>query len=327
MSDPQSAASVADREATEWHVRLGERPVSADTLHAFKTWRQIAGNAEAYQKVERLWRSTGSLSSDGDIQNLTQATLRTSRPRTKRVWSRRLFPAGVVLVPVAALALALLFWLPARGFYETEIGGQRVVALDDGTQIRLDTDTRIRVRFASGERRIVLEQGQALFTVAHDATRPFRVEAGGTEVTALGTVFDVRRESTGARVTLVEGSVAVTDVQSETRNWRLTPGQQVQTSRRDPAPVAVDATVETSWSQGHLVFRGTPLREAVAEVNRYLPHKIVLAAGPTSEVAVNGSFATGDRDAFVAAVSDLFDLSAQPQADGGVRLTARSVGG
>ena len=322
MSDPQSAASVADREATEWHVRLGERPVSADTLHAFKTWRQIAGNAEAYQKVERLWRSTGSLSTDGDIQNLTQATLRTSRPRMKR-----LFPAAVVLVPVAAVALALLFWLPTRGLYETEIGGQRVVALDDGTQVRLDTDTRIRVRFASGERRIVLEQGQALFTVAHDATRPFRVEAGGTEVTALGTVFDVRRESTGARVTLVEGSVAVTDVQAETRNWRLTPGQQVQTSRRDPAPVAVDATVETSWSQGHLVFRGTPLRDAVAEVNRYLPDKIVLAAGPASEVAVNGSFATGDRDAFVAAVSDLFGLTAQPQADGGVRLTARSVGG
>lgn len=327
MSDPQSAASVADREATEWHVRLGERPVSADTLHAFKTWRQTAGNAEAYQKVERLWRSTGSLSSDGDIQNLTQATLRTSRARTKRVWSRRLLPAAVVLVPVAAVALALLFWLPTRGLYETEIGGQRVVALDDGTQVRLDTDTRIRVRFASGERRIVLEQGQALFTVAHDATRPFRVEAGGTEVTALGTVFDVRRESDGARVTLVEGSVAVTDVQAETRNWRLAPGQQVQTAGRDPAPVAVDAIVETSWTQGRLVFKGTPLREAVAEVNRYLPDKIVLAAGPASEVAVNGSFATGDRDAFVAAVSDLFDLSAQPLADGGVRLTARSVGG
>lgn len=62
-------------------------------------------------------------------------------------------------------------------------------------------------------------------------------------------------------------------------------------------------------------------------MNRYLPDKIVLAAGPASEVAVNGSFATGDRDAFVAAVSDLFGLSAQPQADGGVRLTARSVGG
>lgn len=327
MSDPQSATGVADREAAEWHVRLGERPVSADTLHAFKTWRETAGNAEAYHKVERLWRSTGSLSSDGDIQNLTQATLRTSRPRTKRAWPRRLLPAAVVLVPVAAVALALVFWLPTRGLYETEVGGQRVVALDDGTRVRLDTNTRIRVRFASGERRIVLEQGQALFTVAHDAARPFRVEAGGTEVTALGTVFDVRREPAGARVTLVEGSVAVTDVQAETRNWRLSPGQQVRTSRRDTKPVAVDAAVETSWSQGHLVFRGTPLRDAVAEVNRYLPDKIVLAAGPASEVSVNGSFATGDRDAFVAAVSDLFDLSAQPQADGGVRLTARSVGG
>ncbi|WP_201463321.1 FecR family protein [Brevundimonas aurantiaca] len=330
MSDPQSATGVADREAAEWHVRLGERPVSADTLHAFKTWRETAGNAEAYHRVERLWRSTGSLSSDGDIQNLTQATLRTSRSGTKRAWPRRFFPAVAVLVPVAAVAavaLALVLWLPSRGLYETEIGGQRVVALDDGTQVRLDTDTRIRVRFASGERRIVLEQGQALFTVAHDAARPFRVEAGGTEVTALGTVFDVRRESTGARVTLVEGSVAVTDVQAETRNWRLAAGQQVHTAGRDPAPVAVDAILETSWTQGHLVFKGTPLREAVAEVNRYLPDKIVLAAGPESEVAVNGTFATGDRDAFVAAVSDLFDLSAQPQADGGVRLTARSVGG
>mgnify|MGYP000044074422 CR=1 FL=1 len=110
MSDPQSARSVADREATDWHVRLGERPVSADTLHAFKTWRETAGNAEAYHKVERLWRSTGSLSSDGDIQNLTQATLRTSRPGTKRVWSRRLFPVAVALVPVVAVAMALLFW-------------------------------------------------------------------------------------------------------------------------------------------------------------------------------------------------------------------------
>lgn len=327
MSDPKSATGVADRQAIEWHVRLGERPVSADTLQAFKTWRETPGNAEAYHKVERLWRSARSLSSDGDIQDLTRTALQNSRSSMKRGWPRRFMPASAVLASVVAVALTLAFWLPSRGLYETEVGGQRVVALDDGTRVRLDTNTRIRVRFASGERRVVLDQGQALFTVAHDAARPFRVDAGGTEITALGTVFDVRHEATGARVTLVEGSVAVTDVQAGAGNWRLSPGQQVRTSRRDPSPVAVDAKAETSWSQGHLVFRATPLREAVAEVNRYLPDKIVLAPGPVSTVAVNGSFATGDRDAFVAAVSDLFDLSVQPQRDGGVRLAARSVGG
>lgn len=328
MSDPQSANRVADREAAEWHVRLGERPVSADMLHAFATWRRNPANAEAYHRVETLWRTTGSLSSDPEIQALTQGTLRRSRPRLSHMWSRRLAPAAVVLIPVLIAALALLLWLPTRGLYSTDVGGRRVIRLDDGSQVQLDTDTRLKVRFGDAERRIILEQGQALFIVAHDAARPFSVAAGATEVTALGTVFDVRREPRGVRVTLVEGVVAVTDAKSgEARRWRLAPGQQLATSRPNATPLAVDPVIETSWARGRLVFRETPLRQAVAEVNRYLPDKIVLAAGPAGDVPVNGVFATGDRDAFVSAVSDLFELTAEPQPDGAVRLTAPSADG
>lgn len=327
MSDPQDALSVGDREAAEWHVRLGERPVSADTLAAFKIWRQVGENAEAYRRVEVLWRTTGALAPDRDIQALTRETLEDTRPRTKRGRRAWAAPVGLAVVGTLVAALALALWLPSRGVYQTDVGGREVIALDDGTRVELDTDTRIKVRYASGERRVVLEQGQALFTVARDAARPFRVEAAGTEVTALGTVFDVRREATGARVTLVEGSVSVADTSARTRTWRLTPGQRVETFRTDPAPVAIDPAVATSWSQGRLIFRNTPLREAVAEINRYLPGKIILASGSVAETPVNGAFATGDRDAFVAAVSDLFGLEAAPTADGGVRLTPRSVGG
>lgn len=337
MSDPQSPSGAADREAAEWHVRLGQRPVSADTLQAFRRWRETPGATDAYRRVEALWRTAGTLSTDEDIQALTRQTLRRSAARPPRRGLRRLlptgrFPAGLVpaaavLVPALAAAAALLLWLPVRGLHQTGVGDQETVVLDDGSRIRLDTDTRLRVRYAPGERRIVLERGQALFAVAHDPDRPFRVEAGGTEVTALGTVFDVRRERAGARVTLVQGSVAVTDKAADRRGWRLSPGQQVRTARPDPAPVSVDAAVATSWSQGYLVFRGAPLVEAVDEVNRYLPHKIVLAAGPASDVAVSGSFAVGDRDAFVAAVADLFELSARTEADGRVRLAPRAAGG
>jgi len=328
MSDPQNANRVADREAAEWHVRLGERPVSAATLQAFAAWRRTPANAEAYRRVETLWRTTGSLSADPQIQALTQGALRRSRPRLTHIWSRRLGPAAVVLVPVIVAVVALCLWLPTREVYSTEVGDQRVVRLDDGSRVQLNTDTRLRVRFDDGERRVILDQGQALFTVAHDAARPFSVAAGATEITALGTVFDVRRGPAGVRVTLVEGAVAVTDAKAgEARRWRLSPGQQLATSRPDVRPLAVDPAVATSWSQGRLVFREAPLREAVAEVNRYLPDKIVLADGPVGDVAVNGVFATGDREAFVSAVSDLFGLTAQPQADGGVRLTASSTGG
>lgn len=328
MSDPQSANRAADREAAEWHVRLGERPVSAATLQAFAAWRRTPANAEAYHRVETLWRKTGSLSSDPEIQALTQGTLRRTRPRLSHIWARRLAPVAMVLVPVLVAVLVIGLWLPSRDVYSTDVGGRRMVQLDDGSQVQLDTDTRLKVRFGEAGRRVILEQGQALFTVAHDPARPFSVAAGSTEITALGTIFDVRREAVGVRVTLVEGAVAVavTEANSgEPRRWRLSPGQQLATSRPGPEPVAVDAAIATSWSRGRLVFREAPLREAVAEVNRYLPDKIILAPGPAGDVRVNGVFATGDRDAFVSAVSDLFGLTVQPQSDGGVRLTAPST--
>ena len=328
MSDPQDARREADREAAEWHVRLGERPVSAASLAEFKTWRASPENADAYQRLETLWRTTGSLSSDADIQSLSRETLKASRPRASRA-SRKALVSFAAIATVTAIAVISLFvWLPSRGVYATAVGEQEIVRLADGSEIKLDTDTRLRVRFAPSERHILLERGQALFVVAHDADRPFRVSAGETVVTALGTTFDVRRDTDGARVTLVVGSVAVTDGPAAgARSWRLAPGQQVRTALPDAAPLAVDAALATSWSERRLIFRSTPLREAVAEVNRYLPRKIVLDAGPAEHIAVNGVFTTGDREAFVAATTDLFGLKARTQADGSVHLTTPSVGG
>lgn len=328
MSDPQDARRVADREAAEWHVRLGERPVSAVALAEFRSWRASSENADAYHRLETLWRSTGSLSSDVDMQKLTRDTLKASRPRSTGSRKKALLPAAVVGTVLVVAAVGVFVWLPSRDLYTTAVGEQEVVRLADGSEVTLDTDTRLRVRFVRSERQILLERGQALFVVAHDADRPFRVSAGDTVVTALGTTFDVRRDPAGARVTLVVGSVAVTDGKSaDARSWRLAPGQQVRTATPDASPLAVDATQATSWSERRLIFRSTPLREAVAEVNRYLPRKIVLDAGSAEEVAVNGVFTTGDREAFVAAATDLFGLSARTQADGSVLLTVPSVGG
>lgn len=327
MSDPQDARVDADREAAEWHVRLGERPVSAETLTGFRAWRALPDNAAAYQRLEALWRATGSLSSDADIQSLTRDTLRVSRPRAVRPGRKVLLPVAALATVVAMVAIGTFVLWPSRDLYTTAVGEQEVVRLADGSEIRLDTDTRLQVRFDRSERDILLERGQALFVVAHDADRPFRVSSGDTVVTALGTTFDVRRDPVGTRVTLVTGAVAVTDATTAVaRSWRLAPGQQVRTAMRDAAPVAIDTTLATSWSEGRLVFRGTPLQEAVAEVNRYLPQKIVLDAGPAAAVPVNGVFKAGDREAFVAAATDLFGLEARDQADGGVRLAMVSPG-
>ena len=138
-------------------------------------------------------------------------------------------PIGRVRPVRWALALALVVAVgvgvlqPWRQIdtYATAVGEQRLVVLKDGTKLSLNTATRVHVEFASKHRHVALECGEALFEVAKDAKRPFVVEAGGSEVTALGTVFSVRVTSDVAHqtevlaVTLVEGQVRV----QESRAW------------------------------------------------------------------------------------------------------------
>jgi transmembrane sensor len=96
--------------------------------------------------------------------------------------------------------------------YATGIGEQRLVRLDDGTRLSLNSGTRVRIAYDDSARRVELERGEAYFEVAHNPARPFIVTAGNHQVTALGTVFVVRYETAQTAVTLLEGRVAVLPV-------------------------------------------------------------------------------------------------------------------
>lgn len=322
MSDPPQ--ETVEREAADWFARLGASSVSADTLETFRSWRKRPAHADAYARVEALWSQAGRLSGDPGIDHSLKSALGRARPSPPGRRGR-LRAAGLAATLVAAGVVGFSLWLDARSTRTTGVGELRLVALDDGSQVRLDTDTRVRVRYGRDERRLVLDRGQALFTVVSDRDRPFVVEAGGTTVRALGTRFDVRREAKSARVTLLSGSVAVVAVSPARKaRWRLRPGEQVLTGSTDARARAVDVAAATSWIDGRLTFRSTPLAAAVAEVNRYSRRKIVLEAPTLAALPVNGVFNTGDADAFIAAAKDLFALDERRDADGTVRLVPRA---
>jgi len=181
---------------------------------------------------------------------------------------------GLATATAIALVIGGALWWNGRGVFETSVGEQRVVQLADGSSVSLDTDSRIHVRFENGERRIDLNQGQALFDVAHDAGRPFVVHAAGTRITAVGTVFEVRRTGPGVAVTLVSGVVDVVAADVAAPPRRMAAGQKTQVSARGVTTRDVNTAAETSWTTGRLIFTDVPLEEAVSEVNRYLTAKI-----------------------------------------------------
>lgn len=83
------------------------------------------------------------------------------------------------------------------------------LALPDGSRIELKDGSKVVVQYSDRERRVKLTGGEAQFSVWQDATRPFVVEAGGIEVRAVGTVFNVRLENRAVEVLVTEGRVKV----------------------------------------------------------------------------------------------------------------------
>lgn len=318
---------IRRQEAAAWFARLNQRKVTTQDVTAFSQWRRTPGNAAAYERMEALWAAAETLSVDPEIAALTarakaDATRSSRRPQR---WSPLLGPAGAALGALLVASLVGLWMLNRPAVYETATGEQRSIRLSDGSQIKLDTASRVSVTMTDRARTVTLTDGQAYFSVARDTARPFVVRAGDTNVTAVGTRFDVRLYQAGARVVLVEGRVTVRKADAAKRSWSLLPGQQISTNARRPAVQLADAARATSWTHGRLTFHQTRLDEAIAEINRYSEDAIVLEAPAMAGIPVNGVFDTDDQSGFVAALVDLYGVTAITRADGTITLTASAA--
>lgn len=316
----EAADEARAAEASRWFTVVTNPSISVQELHRFRDWRADPDNAAAFEKVERMWGRAKALADRPLIQDATFEVLArypVKLPKTE--FRLRPLIAAVAIAVVGAGTLAIYQpWWPT---YSTAVGAQRLETLPDGSRVRLNTDTRVQVRFDGGERRIRLLKGEAFFEVEHDAARPFLVEADGATVRALGTKFDVRRDASAVAVTLVQGRVEVRR-KSSAGATTLVPGQALVVSADGIAPArAVDAADVTDWTTGQLNFSGVPLREAVAEMNRYTVRKIVVDASETVNAErVSGRFEAGDTDNFVAALSAVYGLRITSSTSKEVRL-------
>lgn len=319
QDDP--AATKAAEEAAAWLTRLNSRVVDTAELEGFFAWRRVPHNAKAYDELESHWRTSLGLAGDPEIAHALGEAL--DHDQSSRRW-----PSGrmAVFAGIAALLACAAFFLLARDtVFETAVGEQRLVQLEDGSRIQLDTNTRVSVDM--DEKRVIhLHRGRVLLDVTHDSSRPFLVVAGFAQVEALGTKFQVDGATDRIQVALIEGRVEVGANAASTAfpALQLTPGRAVQVFRTGPGEiVAADTAAITAWTQGRLDFRETRLVTAIEEVNRYARAPVRLNTHRWADQKVNGGFAIGDVQAFVEAVTALYPLKAQTMADGSVVLSDR----
>lgn len=321
-NDEDALATERRAQAAQWYARLKSLPVSKGTLEAFFEWRRDPANAQAFAEAEQLWGDAGRIGARPAMLRLTQEAMARgikSKPHRRWPWIPVLMLAAGALVLALLLANWRMFEPSPETQVATAIGERRSLALDDGSQVEVNTDSQLHARLESDVRQVRLNRGEALFTVAHDPGRPFIVTAGNVEVRAIGTRFDVRLDEGETRVSLFEGGVEIS--MSGRPLVQLRAGQQWRSNARTLQPVRnVEADKALAWTQGRLVFDATPLGQAVDEINRYSARKLRLATPARADDVISGSFKTGDTAAFAKAASAMLGLSVEQREDGGMTL-------
>jgi transmembrane sensor len=322
-------------EASQWFVEFRGGNVSGSTRARFDEWlRRSPEHIQAYLDVAAGWSELPTADPLGkiDIEALVARACATPddnvislTPRPSRRYNGRRWLAWGVAASLCVLSaiLGLIEW---RGHtYSTGVGEQRTIWLADGSTAELNALSRIRVRLSKTGREIELAEGQVLFHVAKDSTRPFIVRSGATTIRVVGTEFDVYRKSTGTVVTVLEGRVAVADAHTTQADSQelLSAGEQViVTAQQIQKPHSADVAVSTAWVQKRLVFDETPLAEVAEQFNRYSSRRLVIADPELSKLGISGVYSAADPDSLLGFLRMQPSLAVS-ESDGEIRVTRR----
>ncbi len=340
MAQDTDIPASATEQAAHWWVTLhGERASEADHRE-FGEW--VAGSperVEAYLRIARVHQSLkpGHVSwpTDSAEELIRAARQSPEEPATlastqvlRAKHQRKSFAAAPLkwgLAATVALATgAAWFMLDRPQQFQTALGEQRSVELTDGSRVTLNTASKIQVRLGKRQRQIDLIQGEALFDVAHDPSRPFEVDAGITVLRAVGTQFDVDKRPDRTTVTVVEGLVAITaaGTRSAAALPTLAANDRLIVTNVGPPVLerGTNISIATAWTQRQLIFEQRPLGEVAEEFNRYNRGRIEIADTRLRHEPITGVFRTDDAESFLSFLSSIPGVLVRPDRNGGHRV-------
>jgi transmembrane sensor len=329
LNPHQHAGNAIETVAAQWLARR-DRGLSATEQDAYLHWLQEKPeHGIAIAKLERSWdrlnRLRGRRPAHHALPN--PDLLVHTRRQGWRWWG--------IMGAAAALVLTAMLWPPARPpRYEPARGvvvhpAPERMELADGTVVTLNAGAKVEAHFSVEERRVRLIGGEAHFAVAKNPARSFVVDAGDYTVSAVGTAFAVQLDRADLSVLVTEGLVRLNETaggnhaadESARALAQLGAGQHALVRGQSDAKRAVvvrdlaSAEVELAlvWQGTRLEFADVPLRDVVAEFNRFNTQKLVIGSAETGEIAIGGIFRADNLDTFVRLLGVGFDVAAEPR--------------
>lgn len=309
---PSKAANPSlQQQAQAWVLRITSGQATTGDAQALRQWcGRSEANARAFEEARRAWDEIGQVGSVYRALKAAQAAKRAPSAGRRMFLGGALSAAGAAAV-VAAVHPPLGLWpsvFELDADYRTATGEQRQVALASGARIELNTQSSVSVRAvaagaASARDEIELIAGEVA-VASGDTGRMLDIVAGAARVGLASGEVEVRMDAARVCVSCLRGSAEVAHPE---RTVALRANEQVRYDRREIAGATLIGAARVSgWREGALVFRDVLLGDAVAEINRYRPGRVVLLNSQLAERRVSGRFQIARLDLAIDRLREAF---------------------
>ncbi|BDD02001.1 FecR family protein [Persicobacter psychrovividus] len=191
----------------------------------------------------------------------------------------------------------------------THRGEQRTIVLPDSSVVTLNVNSELTFpeEFETPER-IVYLKGEAFFKVNANPKRPFIVKAGGLDVTAHGTEFNVNfSDKNKVIVGLMEGKVLVKDGFDQQINMK--PNDKIAYSDKTQKFTTSNIDELTdAWRNNILVINQLPFKQAVEKIADWYNVDIEIKGKPSTKWLVRASFKGNDITKSLESLSFLYGI-------------------
>ncbi|GAA4481202.1 FecR family protein [Gluconacetobacter asukensis] len=279
--------------AARWSVRLRAEDCTEDEQRRFTAWLdEHPRHREVFSLMSGVWASSATLRHNG-------------RQNTDTASRRAVLAGGIGLA-------ASLFGLPGAPaeatVLRTATGERHHCTLQGGADLLLDTQSMIVFSPRMGRDEAWLARGRIALTLPGGAL-PLRLATATGTLTSSAGQFDISLLDDGLAATVLDGTL--TAIPASGSASPITIGRGTRLILRTGQPPCIDhprLDDLIAWRTGRVVFRDTPLAEAIADMNRYSERKMEIASPGIGALRISGLYHTGNMAGFARALMHLLPV-------------------